>query len=87
MFNQHKVLPPYTTHLKIIEFALGSDLIYEAKRQVYFIQQLWKWTPSSESYKFKKIMFATQRNPKLSKRSLQNLFAYFGEELMEEDFF
>jgi hypothetical protein len=88
MFNQHHVLPPYTTQLKIIEFALGNDLIYEAKRQVYFIQQLWKWTPQEwESASFRKIMHATQKNPKLSKQSLQKLFAYFGEELLEEDFF
>lgn len=88
MFNQHKVLPPYTTHLKIIEFALGNDLIYEAKREVYFIQQLWKWTPTpNESKSFQSLMHATQKNPKLSKKSLQSLFAYFGEELLEEDFF
>merc|ERR1719491_49294 len=48
MFNQHQTLPPYTTHLKIIEFALGNNLIFEAKRQVYFIQQLWKWEPNDD---------------------------------------
>lgn len=88
MFNQHKVLPPYTTHLKIIEFALGSNLIYEAKREVYFIQQLWKWNPKpNDPQQFKSLMYATQRNPKLSKKSLKNLFSYFGEELRDEDFF
>ena len=88
LFNQYKLLPPYTTHLKIIEFALGSDLLYEAKRQVYFIQQLWKWQPGDHDDKnLRNLMYATQRNPKLSKRSLMGLFAYFGEELKEEDFF
>lgn len=88
MFNQHHILPPYTTHLKIIEFALGNELLYEAKRQVYFIQQLWKYTPKpSDSKEFQRIMYLTQRNPKLSKSSLQRLFAYFGEELTDQDFF
>ena len=88
VFNQHKLLPPYTTHLKIIEFALGIGLSYEAKRQVYFIQQLWKWQPSSEDDKgLRRFMYLTQKNPKLSKKSLQGLFTYFGEELKEEDFF
>jgi len=88
MFNQHHILPPYTTHLKIIEFALGNELIYEAKRQVYFLQQIWKYSPKqSDSKEFQRIMFLTQKNPKLSKSSLQRLFAYFGEELTDEDFF
>ena len=73
IFNQHDTLPPYTTHLKIIEFALSSGHVYEAKRHVYFIQQLWKWQPSTHhDSKFCKIMGATQQNPKLSKVS--NLF-------------
>jgi hypothetical protein len=103
MFNQQHLLPPYTTHLKIIEFALGNDLIYEAKRHVYFIQQLWKWKPKEvkgnkggnasdygygqDSKSFQNLMYATQKNPKISKKSLQGLFSYFGEELLEEDFF
>jgi hypothetical protein len=28
-FNQYSVLPPYTTHLKILEFALARGLTYE----------------------------------------------------------
>jgi pentatricopeptide repeat protein len=88
IFNQHDTLPPYTTHLKIIEFALSNGLIFEAKRHVYFIQQLWKWQPSPvHDNKFCEIMKATQRNPKLSKEALQKLFRYFGEELRDEDFF
>jgi hypothetical protein len=88
VFNQHDTLPPYTTHLKIIEFALSNGLIYEAKRHVYFIQQLWKWQPSSHHDKtFCKIMETTQHNPKLSKGALQQLFKHFREELRDEDFF
>jgi pentatricopeptide repeat protein len=88
IFNQHDTLPPYTTHLKIIEFALSNGLIFEAKRHVYFIQQLWKWKPSPlHDNKFCEIMNATQQNPKLSKVALQKLFRYFGEELRDEDFF
>jgi len=88
VFNQHDTLPPYTTHLKIIEFALSNGLIYEAKRHVYFIQQLWKWQPSTHHDKaFCKIMETTQHNPKLSKAALKQLFKHFREELCDEDFF
>lgn len=88
MFNQHHILPPYTTHLKIIEFALGNDMVYEAKRHVYFIQQLWKYSPRpNDSEQFQKVMFLTQKNAKLSETSLKRLFAYFGEELTDADFF
>lgn len=41
IFNQHLVLPPYTTHLTILEFALASNNVYEAKRHLFFIEQLW----------------------------------------------
>jgi pentatricopeptide repeat protein len=78
----------YTTHLKIIEFALANGLIFEAKRHVYFVQQLWKWQPSQHhSESFCNVMEATKRNPKLNKDALQRLFRYFGEELNERDFF
>jgi len=88
IFNQHDALPPYTTHLKIIEFALANGLIFEAKRHVYFVQQLWKWQPSQHHSKsFCTMMEATKRNPKLSKDALQKLFRYFGEDLNDRDFF
>lgn len=87
-FNQHSTLPPYTTHLKILEFALGRGLIFEAKRHVYFIQQLWKWEKNDyHSDEFCKLMELTQKNPKLSKMALQKLFAYFGENLEDSEFF
>eukprot|EP00980_Cylindrotheca_fusiformis_P004611 scaffold982_cov139-Cylindrotheca_fusiformis.AAC.24 len=86
-FNQHNTLPPYTTHLKILEFALGRGLTYEAKRHVYFIQQLWMWDRNDyHSDEFARLMDLTQRNPKLSKEALQQLFAYFGEKLEDSDF-
>ena len=88
VFNQHGVLPPYTTHLKIIEFALASDLVYEAKRHIYLLQQIWKWEPNKyHSPEQIRLMEQTKHNPKLSKGSLQKLFAYFGERLHESDFF
>ena len=88
IFNQHDTLPPYTTHLKIIEFALANGLIFEAKRHVYFIQQLWKWQPSQHHEKdFCQLMEETKRNPKLSKGAVIKLFRYFGEDLSEQDFF
>jgi len=86
VFNQHQVLPPYTTHLKIIEFSLGYDLVFEAKRHVYFLQQLWQWKPSDHhSAEFCKIMLLTQSNPKLSKAAIQRLFKYFGEFLHDDE--
>ncbi len=88
IFNQHDTLPPYTSHLKIIEFALSNGLIFEAKRHVYFIQQLWKWQPSKHhDERFCQLMEETKRNPKLSKEALLKLFRYFGEDLSEQDFF
>ena len=88
IFNQHDTLPPYSTHLKIIEFALSNGLIFEAKRHVYFVQQLWKWEPSKHhDEKFIEIMEATKHNPKLSRESLNRLFRHFHEELRDEDFF
>jgi len=88
IFNQHETLPPYTTHLKIIEFALSNGLIFEAKRHVYFVQQLWKWQPSQHhDARFIRMIETTRRNPKLSKQALQKMFQYFGEELVDDDFF
>lgn len=87
IFNQHSILPPYTTHLKIIEFSLGRSLPHEAKRHVYFIQQLWKWERNAyHTEQFCKLMELTQKNPKLSREALQKLFAYFGEKLDDSDF-
>jgi pentatricopeptide repeat protein len=86
-FNQHSILPPYTTHTKILEFCLARDMVYEAKRYIYFLQQLWRWKASSyDDEDFVKLMDATQRNTQLQKPALQKLFAYFGEELTESDF-
>ena len=87
-FNQHSVLPPYTTHCKILEFCLARGMIYEAKRYVYFIQQLWHWKPveNYHSKKFIQLMSATQHNTQLQKPALQKLFAYFGETLDDRDF-
>jgi hypothetical protein len=87
-FNQFSVLPPYTTHIKIIEFCLARGLVYEAKRHVFFVQQLWKWQPNKyHSEEFCKVMELTQKNPNLSKDALHKLFAHFGESLQDSDFF
>jgi pentatricopeptide repeat protein len=87
-FNQYLVLLPYTTHLKILEFSLARGLVYEAKRHVSFIQQLWKWEPNKyHDEDFCTLMKLTQKNPHLSKEALQKLFAYFGEKLDESDFY
>ena len=88
VFNQHSKLPPYTTHLKIIEFALASDLPYEAKRHVYLLQQIWRWEQNAyHDAAVIREMQLIQHNPKLSKLSIQKLFAYFGERLEDSDFF
>ena len=87
LFNQHSVLPPYTTHIKILELSLGRNMVFEAKRHVYFLQQLWLWEPNEyHEEAFVKLMRATQRNTQLQKPALQELFAYFGEELLDADF-
>ncbi|GKY99621.1 hypothetical protein MPSEU_000916200 [Mayamaea pseudoterrestris] len=87
LFNQHSVLPPYTTHMKILELCLGRSMVYEAKRHVYFLQQLWHWEPNEyHDEAFVKLMRATQRNTQLQKPALQQLFRYFGAELLDSDF-
>jgi pentatricopeptide repeat protein len=86
-FNQHDVLPPYMTHTKILEFCLARDMIHEAKRYVYFIQQLWYWQPNNyHDERFVDLMRSTQRNTQLQRPALEKLFAYFGEELTDADF-
>jgi pentatricopeptide repeat protein len=87
IFNQHTVLPPVSSHLKILEFALANELVYEAKRHIYFIQQLWRWKPNR--YHPKHLIFhvkTTKQSPSLSKQSLHRLFEYFGETLEDADF-
>uniref|UniRef100_A0A7S3DS19 Pentacotripeptide-repeat region of PRORP domain-containing protein n=1 Tax=Entomoneis paludosa TaxID=265537 RepID=A0A7S3DS19_9STRA len=86
-FNQHCVLPPLWMHYKVLELCLGQGLLYEAKRYVYFIQQLWKWEPNKyHDDEFVELMRKTQSSPSLQREALQKLFAYFGEELKESDF-
>jgi len=86
LFNQHSVLPPYTSQLKILEFALSNALPYEAKRHVEFIKQLWKWTPNKfHSSEFQNEVRGRQRNKKLSKEALQKIFAYYGYELRDDE--
>ena len=80
IFNQHSVLPPYTSHLKIIEFALANDMLYEAKRYLYFMQQLWDIDSTDKK------IFMTKNNPKIGKGALIKLFQYYGVKLTEEDF-
>jgi len=90
IFNQHKVLPPYTTHLKILEFALASQQVYEAKRHVYFIQQLWKWDESrfaGGDDKLKQVIRMTRNHRKLAKNALKKMFSFYGEVLTDDDFF
>uniref|UniRef100_A0A7S2U743 Pentacotripeptide-repeat region of PRORP domain-containing protein n=1 Tax=Attheya septentrionalis TaxID=420275 RepID=A0A7S2U743_9STRA len=85
LFNQHGVIPPPATHFKILEIALANCLVYEAKRHVYFLQQLWKWAPQNSRQERQKEKM--MKNPQLSRPSLKTLFGYFGEALTEEDFF
>jgi pentatricopeptide repeat protein len=89
-FNQHSVLPPFNTHCKILEVALGRGMIFEAKRYVYFIQQLWHWKPvpnyAGYTPQFLQLMRATQRHEQLQRPALEKLFAYFGETLDDSDF-
>jgi pentatricopeptide repeat protein len=83
-FNQYGVLPPIATHLQILEHCLGLGLVYEAKRYVYFIQQLWDWNVHPSYHSTPSVTRAVERvctDPRLSKEALLRLFAYFGEEL------
>lgn len=92
MFNQHSILPPYTSHLKILEFSLSNEMAYEAKRHVYFLQQLWDMNEErskkirSMSERQKETFMMTANSPKLNKKALIKLFRYYGEDLKDEDF-
>ena len=87
VFNQYSFLPPYNTHLNILEMALASKNPYEAKRHVYFLQQLWKFQPNDyHGESIKKQVRLTVQHPMLTKMALQELFQYFGYELNETDF-
>jgi pentatricopeptide repeat protein len=87
-FNQYSALPPYTTHLKILEITLGRGLVFEAKRHVSFIQQLMKWERNNyHTEEFCRVVELTQKNPNLSKEALQHMFSYFGYKLEDSDFF
>ncbi len=87
-FNQHVVLPPYPVHLQILEMALGLDLEYEARRHVQFIQQMWKWQRNAyHTSRQAQLVRLQQRQRKLSKAALQQLFQYFGYKLPESEFY
>ncbi|GAX28009.1 hypothetical protein FisN_16Lh288 [Fistulifera solaris] len=86
-FHQHTILPPYTTHLKILEFALSQELVFEAKRYVYFLQSLWGWQPNSYHTEEQiKLVKATQDNDQLKRAALEHLFEYFDVPLTDDDF-
>jgi len=82
IFNQHSVLPPYTTHLKIFEFALANDIFFEAKRHLFFIQHLWKLDIKEGNRE----LLLTQKNPKIGKEALVKLFHYYSKDLTDDDF-
>lgn len=88
VYNQYSILPPYNTHLKILEMALGSGNPYEATRHVYFLQQLWRFQPNDyHSGSLQRQVRLTVQHPSLSKAALQHMFQYFGYRLEEKDFF
>ena len=88
VFNQYSILPPYNTHLKILEMALASSNPYEATRHVYFLQQLWRFQPNDyHSGSLRRQVRLTVEHPSLSKEALQHMFQYFGYRLEEKDFF
>jgi len=84
VFNQHSVLPPYTSHLKIMEFALANDMLFEAKRYLFFMQQLWNM--HENSFTGNKELMLTIQNPKIGKEAIKKLFKYYGVDLSEDDF-
>jgi hypothetical protein len=86
-FNQHCVLPPVPTLVTILEHSLASDRLFEAKRCLYFVQQLWKWSATPyHSPELAAFMRRIQSHPQLQRRALEGLFAYFGHCLGDADF-
>jgi pentatricopeptide repeat protein len=87
-FNQHGVLPPVTTLVTIVEHCLSRDMVFEAKRCVYFVQQLWKWTQTTyDTPEMARFMGRIQSHPQLQRSAIESLFAYFGYRLDDSDFF
>jgi hypothetical protein len=71
-----------------MEHCLARDMVFEAKRCVYFVQQLWKWTPTPyHSPEMAAFMDRIQSHPQLQRSALEGLFAYFGYRLDDSDFF
>jgi Pentatricopeptide repeat domain len=86
-FNQHSVLPPISQLTKILEFCLALDLLYEAKRYCYFIQQLLHWKPNQyHTPEFINFMETVKENEQLQKPALKKMFSYFGANLLDSDF-
>jgi hypothetical protein len=86
-FNQHSVLPPVSTLLTIVEHCLARDVPFEAKRGLCFIQQLWKFQPTSyHTPEFAAFVRRVRGHPHLQRPALEGLFAYFGHDLQDSDF-
>mmetsp|Transcript_19931 Transcript_19931/g.24412 ORF Transcript_19931/g.24412 Transcript_19931/m.24412 type:complete len:777 (+) Transcript_19931:39-2369(+) len=50
IYNQHGVLPPSSTHLDVLEHALGHEYVHEAKRHIWFLEQIKQQWRSSDEY-------------------------------------
>ena len=88
MYNQYQVIVNHYCHLKVLEVALASDLLWEAERYVTILEQmrLHEVNFALDEPEFCKAMEIFQKDPKTSRESIRKMFAYFGETLDERNF-
>ena len=88
MYNQYQVIVNHYCHLKVLEVALASDLVWEAERYVTIMDQirLHDVNFALDEPDFCRAVEIFQKDPRTSRESLRKLFAYFGETLDERNF-
>jgi pentatricopeptide repeat protein len=88
MYNQYQVVVKHNVHLKVLEVALASDLVWEAERYVTVMEQIrshevnFAWDEPD----FCRMLETFQKDPRTSRESIRKVFAYFGETLDERNF-
>ena len=88
MYNQYQIIVNHYCHLKVLEVALASDLIWEAERYVTIMDQIRSHDVNFalDEPDFCRAVEIFQKDPRTSRESLRKLFAYFGETLDERNF-
>jgi hypothetical protein len=88
MYNQHQIIVKHNVHLKVLEVALASDLVWEAERYVTVMEQIrshevnFAWDEPD----FCRMLETFQKDPRTSRESIRKVFAYYGETLDERNF-